>query len=164
MIATRWMMSGLLVGLGMMIGCAPTNPPTKATPKAAKHADDHDHGEAPHGGTIIEFGKYHAELTIDHAKKSATVYILSGNLKSGVPIAVESLLLSLKSPTLQLTLKPAPLSNDPEGKASRFTVTDERFAQEAALEGTLSGQIDGKPYLGDFKHSEADHKHDHKHD
>ncbi|MGL6075434.1 MAG: hypothetical protein ACRC8S_14865 [Fimbriiglobus sp.] len=167
-------MNAKLLGLGMLllglstVSCnKPADTPkaddkkAEKVEKAAKKDDDHDHGEAPHGGTIIEFGKYHAEFCVDHGKKQVTVYILSEDLKKNEPIAAAKLLLSIKTPTFQTDLVPAPQEGDPKGKSSRFVATHDNFAKEQEFEGTVSGEIDGKPYLGDFK--EEEHK-DHKRD
>ncbi len=161
----------LLVASVSAAGCgSPTGGPKveeKKKDKAAKK-DEHDHGhgehdEGPHGGTIIEFGKYHGEFVVDHAKKTATVYILDGKVKNAEPIAVSQLLLSIKTPAFQTDLQAAPQEGDPKGKSSRFVGTHENFGKEQEFAGTISGEIDGKPYLGDFKEEEhKDHKHDKK--
>ena len=60
----------------------------------------------------------------------------------------------------QADLLASPQDGDPKGSASRFIATDERFGKEQEFEGTVSGVIDGKPYLGDFKEEpHADHDH-----
>lgn len=151
----------LVVGLSM-VGCnQPSDSTTKTDDKkTSKKHDDHDHGEAPHGGTIIEFGKYHGEFVVDHAKKTATVYILDDNVKNPVPIAATKLQLSIEQPQFQVDLIADPQEGDPMGKSSRFVATHDNFGKEQQFEGTLSGEVDGKPYLGDFK--EEPHKdHDH---
>ena len=169
-----------LLGLGALTvalaaaGCDKPagGPPAAATkadaPKAGKDdktakKDDHGHGEAPHGGTIVEFGKGHAEFCVDHGKKQATVYVLSEDLKKPDPIAADKLLLSIKAPQFQTDLVAVPQDGDPKGKSSRFVATHDNFGKEQEFEGTISGEIDGKPYLGDFKEEEhKDHKHDKK--
>ncbi len=145
------------------VGCDPAKPSATAvkTAATAKPADDdHDHGAGPHGGTVIEFGKWHGEFCVDHGKKQATVYILSGNLKRPAPLPTDTLSLSVKQPKLQVTLKATPLESDPAGQASRFVATHDAFGVEQEFEGTVSGVIAGKPYLGDFK-EKADAGHDH---
>lgn len=154
----------LLVGLSA-VGCnKPADAPKaddKKGEKAAKKDDDHgDHGEGPHGGTVIELGKYHGEFVVDHAKKTATVYILDGKVKNAEAISAAKLSLSIKQPAFQVDLVAVPQDGDPKGKSSRFVATHDNFGKEQEFEGTVSGEIDGKPYLGDFK--EEDHK-DHKH-
>ncbi|MBY0457817.1 MAG: hypothetical protein K2V38_10800 [Gemmataceae bacterium] len=162
-------MNAKLLGLGVLliglsaVGCnkpadAPKADDKKADKgdKAAKKDDDHDHGEGPHGGTVIELGKYHAEFCMDHGKKQATVYILDGKVKNAEPIAATKLLLSIKNPQFQTDLVAAPQDGDPKGQSSRFVATHDNFAKEQEFEGTVSGEFDGKPYLGDFK--EEPHK------
>lgn len=163
------------LGLGLMVaglsafGCGKSadTPKTDSKPgdKVAQKGDEHDHGEGPHGGTVIELGKYHGEFVVDHAKKQATVYILDVKLKNAVPLATPKLLLSIKQPTFQTDLVAAPQDGDPMGKASRFIATHDNFGKEQEFAGTVSGEIDGKPYLGDFQEeAHADHDHDKKHD
>lgn len=125
--------------------------------------DDHDHGPGPHDGTIIEFGKWHGEFTVNHKTQEATIYILGADARKPVPIAVEKLLLSIKKPQFQVEVKATPQEGDPTGKASRFVGKHESFGKEQEFEGTLSGVVDGKPYAGDFKEEEhKDHKHEKK--
>ena len=156
--------AGLLAILIGTAGCGGGDTPpkndkvVKGAPK--KDDDDHDHGPGPHGGTVIEFGKYHGEFTVDHEKQEATVYILDGAVKNAVPIAVEKLALNIKNPAFHVELKAAPQEGDPAGKSSRFVGKHEKLGVEQEFEGTVSGKIDGKPYSGDFK--EKEHK-DHKH-
>ena len=158
---------GLLLAALIVAGCGqqkPADTPKDGDKKAEKKDggktkdDDHDHGPGPHGGTVIEFGKYHGEFKVDHAKKTATVWILDGNVKNAVPVATDKLLLSIKTPQFQVDLKADPQEGDPKGKSSRFVATHDNFAKEQEFEGTVSGTIDGKNYLGDFK--EEEHKHD----
>ena len=153
---------GLLVGLSV-VGCdKPAEAPKADDKKAVKTAKKagHDHGESPHGGTIFEWGKYHAEFCVDHGKKQVTVYILTEDLEKNDPIPAAKLLLSIKTPQFQTDLVAVPQDGDPKGKSSRFVATHDNFGKEQEFEGTVSGEIDGKPYLGDFK--EEEHKdHDH---
>ena len=149
----RWIVAGSLT-LGMFAaGC--NNPAQDSKPATVKKVeadhDDHDHGAGPHGGAILEFGKYHGEFTVDHDKKEATVYILSGNLKKSVPLDVEKLLLSIKDPKFQVDLLPQPTETDPKGSSSRFVAKHENFGKKQEFEGTVSGEVAGKPYAGDFK-------------
>ena len=126
------------------------------TEKSAAKKDDHGHGEGPHGGTIVELGKHHGEFIVDHAKKLATIYILDEDVMKADPIAVATLLLSIKSPQFQVEMKADPQPGDPKGTSSRFVATHDNFAKEQEFEGTVSVVIDGKPFLGDFK--EKEHK------
>lgn len=167
---------GMLVLSLFLVGCGGgstssgnTNPPkgekvdkkADKSDKGGKKDDDddhHDHGEGPHGGTIIDFAGHHAEFTVSHPKKEVTVYILSGNLKKAVPIDSKELLLSIKEPNFQIKLTPSPLEGEAKGKSSRFIGADDRFGKEQEFEGTLSGEIDGKPYSEDFKEKPEEKK------
>jgi hypothetical protein len=155
-----------LVGVGLLVlalavctGCSNQQGGTpKGSDKTSKKGggDDHGHGTGPHDGTVFDFGKWHAEFTVDHKAQEATVYILGADEKTAAPIQVEKLLLSIKAPQFQVDLKAAPQEGDPAGKASRFVGKHENFGKEQELEGTLSGVVGGKPYAGDFK--EEEHK------
>ena len=140
-----------VVGCGPQGGSTPKTSDDKKTDKGAKKDDDHDHGDGPHGGTIIEFGKIHAEFTVNHKTQEATVYILDGDAKKAEPILTDKLLLSIKNPQFQVDLKAVPTDGEPKGKSSRFVGKHEKLGVEQEFEGTVSGEIDGKPYLGDFK-------------
>jgi len=134
----------------------------KAASKTAQHEHDDEHGAGPHGGTIVEFGKIHAEFTVDHAKKQATVYVLSGDLKKAVPLTSDKLVLSIRTPAFTVDMKPMPLDGEAKGSSSRFTATHNNFGKEQEFEGTVSADVDGKPYSGDFKEKAEDHKRDKK--
>jgi hypothetical protein len=151
-----------VLGCALVIGCgAPPAQPTKEAPKEDE-GDDHEHGEGPHGGTVIELGKYHAEFTVDHAKKQATVYILDGKrAKNAEPVAAAKLLISIKSPAFQVEAVAAKDDGHPAGKASRFVATHDNFGKEQEFEGSVTVEVDGKPYTGDFKEKAHDHDHDH---
>jgi hypothetical protein len=127
---------------------------------AARKAHDHDE-TGPHGGPLAEWGEeeYHAEFTVDHAKKQATVYILDGNARKAAPIDVEAITLRLTSvePHVPVTLKADPQEGDPKGQASRFTGTHEALAGEG-LKGEISGTVAGTPYAGPFEEKDRDSK------
>lgn len=158
-----WFPVGLLaVGL-FIAGCDSKTPSKPAeTPKGKEEAkddhDDHDHGPGPHGGTILEFGKYHGEFCMDHGKKQATVYILSGNLKKSVPLKVDKLTLTIKKPSFVVDLLPSPQESDPKGECSRFVATHNNFGVEQEFEGSVNAMIDGKPFAGDFKEKPHEHE------
>lgn len=75
--------------------------------EAAKPADhDHAHGDAPHGGEILDLGggAAHLEMIHDHDGGNVTVYVLGSDLKT--PVAVEAPIISLvtKDGPVQFTL------------------------------------------------------------
>ncbi len=126
----------------------------------------HGHGAGPHDGTVADWGggKYHVEFTVDHDKKEATVYVLGSDEKTPEPVAAESILLTIKQPKLQIDLLPVPLDGESGGKSSRFVGTHDGLATVMEYEGTISGEVDGTPYAGNFKEEPHDHaSHGHSH-
>lgn len=123
----------------------------------------HSHGSGPNGGVIFDLGKYHAEFTVDHPAQECTVLFVTGDGADAqpLPVAATEFTLSIKEtavkegadkgkivPPMTVTLKPADAQ---EGKASKFTGTDPGIGNVADFEGTVLGEIDGKPSQGTFK-------------
>lgn len=125
----------------------------------------HSHGAGPHDGTLADWGggAYHVEFTVDHDKQEATVYILGSDEKTPEPIAAETLLLTIKEPSLQADLKPVPMDGESGGKSSRFVGTHEGLGTVREYEGTISAEVDGTPYAGNFKEEAHGHEHGHSH-
>jgi hypothetical protein len=149
--------------LSAAVGCNPAPAPAPAPPTTAESKDHgHDHGTAPHGGTLTDWGggKYHVEFTVDHDKKEATVYIIGSDAKSPQPIKASSVHLVINDPMTEIDLVAKPLEGEPEGTSSRFVGTHETIGIVKEFSGTISGEIDGTPYTGDFK--EEPHGHDKK--
>ena len=132
-------------------GCGPAMPTVEKKPVPAA-ATEHSHGAGPHGGTVIDWGggKYHVEFTVDHGKQEATVYILGDDEKTPVPITAASLLLSIDKPAFQVELAATPLDADPSGAASRFVGQHGGLGKVQEFAGTVSGEVEGTPYAGDF--------------
>jgi hypothetical protein len=181
------LLSTFLVLSLVVSGCAPQAAPPAAPAKApaahdhadAAHSHDHDghdhaghdhgpgheHGEGPHHGTLADWGggKYHVEFVVDHAKKEATVYVLGSDEKTPAPVKTTdgTLLLTITEPSMQVTLKAAPLEGEADGASSRYVGTDDGLAAERTFAGSISAEVDGTPYAGDFKedsHAGHDHK------
>ncbi|MBN9521201.1 hypothetical protein J0H58_22220 [bacterium] len=151
-----------VLGCALVVGCGQPAAPSKAAPEKKDDGDDHEHGEGPHGGTVIELGKYHGEFTVDHGTKTATVYILDGKRgKKAEPVAATKLRVSIKSPQFDVEAAAVPEKDDPAGKASRFVAKHDNFGKEQEFEGSVTVEVDGKPYTGDFKEKAHDHDHDH---
>jgi len=151
--------------ISMMSGCG--GPPAPApAPKAAPAPGDmgHTHGEGPHGGTLTDWGggTYHVEFTVDHDKKEATVYIIGGDAKSPQPIKASSVHLVINDPMTELDLAAKPLEGEAEGTSSRFVGTHDTIGIVKEFAGTISGQIEGTPYTGDFKEEPHDAAHEKK--
>jgi hypothetical protein len=149
----------LLFTLGCGQEQAPTATPapsasSSGTPAAA---EQHAHGSGPHGGTITDWGggAYHVEFTVDHDKKEATVYILGGDEKTPAPIKAEKIHLVIDDPMTEMDLGAAPLEGEADGMSSRFVGTHDTIGIVQEFAGTISGEIEGTPYTGDFKEEPA---------
>jgi hypothetical protein len=129
-------------------GCPSTNT-AKPPGKPAEEGKKHDEDEAPHGGMLYAAKpghKLHAELLIDKGSKKATVYILDDKAKKAVPIKAATVTVSVKdTPPVQVVLKADKQEGDPEGQASRFSGTNDRFGSEVKEKQVeISAEIDGK--------------------
>lgn len=145
-----------------LLGCS--NQPAKEPAKPAVKAK-HDHPEdGPHKGPLAEWGaeEFHPEFTVDHQKQEARVYVLGPDAKTPAPIKTERILLTIYAPAFQVDLKPEPQPNDPPGTASCFVGKHEKLGEDRSFAGTLSAEINGKPYAGDFKEG-AHHHEGHSH-
>lgn len=150
-----WMASVALLAFGC--GQPPASEPAADATPAAEHAG-HSHTAGPHGGTIADWGggKYHVEFTVDHDAQQATVYILGDDASTLAPITAETLLLNIEDPQVQVPLTPMP-DGGQKGSASRFVGKHESLGTVREFAGSISGEIDGTPYVGDF--SEHGHSH-----
>ena len=164
--------SGLLLALTFTIGCGeaekpaptPATTPAASTPAKDDHGHKHAaHGAGPHEGAVADWGggKYHVEFTVDHDKQEATIYILGDDEKTATPIKASTILLSINDPKFQVELTAAPLEGEAEGTASRFVGKHESLGKVQEFAGTISGEVDGTPYAGDFK-EEAHGEHEKK--
>jgi hypothetical protein len=157
----------VLVSASLSIGCggsdsakkpsstepSPSPSPSASGDKPAKHeGHDQAHGAGPHGGTLSDWGggQYHVEFTVDHDKQEATIYILGDDEKTPSSIKAEEIQLSIKAPAFQIALKAFPQDGDPEGGSSRFVGKHENLGKVQEFAGTISGEVDGTPYTGDF--------------
>lgn len=172
----RYTLAAALTAISMTAGCEPAAPPpaTQSPAPAAKAADDHGHshaedgghghGAGPHEGTLADWGggKFHVEFTVDHDKQQATVYVLGSDEKTPTPIKTTEgkLLLTIIDPAMQVELTPQPLEGETDGKASCFVGKHEKLGTVMEYAGTISGDVEGTPYAGEFK--EEAHGHEHK--
>ncbi len=157
--------ASLLFALTLTIGCGGDQPAPKAnstsnpaatTPAKDDHGHKHGHsghGAGPHNGTLADWGggKYHVEFTVDHDKQEATVYILGDDEKTSAPIKAATILLSINDPKFQVELTASPLEGEAEGTSSRFVGKHESLGKVQEFAGTISGEVEGTPYIGDFK-------------
>jgi hypothetical protein len=168
-----------LITITFIAGCQDTAGPESAAPSgtasaAAEHGHEHgegegehthghSHGAGPHDGTVADWGggKYHVEFTVDHEKHEATVYVLCSDEKSPAPIKTDKISLTIGDPELQADLLPVPLDGETDGLSSRFVGKHDKLGVVQEYSGTVSAEIEGTPYTGDFK-EEAHDGHDHK--
>lgn len=164
--------AGLLLTLTLALGCGdaePLAPAPVTTPAATSSPPDQDdharagHGAGPHDGTLADWGggKFHVEFCVDHDRQEATVYVLGDDEKTARPVKAGTILLSITDPVFQIELAAAPQEGDVEGMASRFVGRHESLGNVREFAGTISGEVDGTPYAGDFKEEPHD-AHDHK--
>jgi hypothetical protein len=137
-------------------GCSPASSPAKQDSGAGKK-DDHAHGKGPNGGVVFDLGKHHAEFTVDHDKMECTILVLGDDEKTPTPVAAKELTLTTKPTKTKdgkavspMTIKMLP-KDEKDGKASKFVGSDPGLGNVADFEGTLIGEIDGKPSQGEFK-------------
>jgi len=154
------------LGLGLTLvalavagcGAQATTPKTGDGKKDGSAKDDnHVHGKGPNGGVVFDLSKYHAEFTVDHDKKEVTVLILGDDEKTPTPVAAKDLTVTTKETKTKegkvvppMTIKLLP-QGEMGGKAFKYVGTDPGLGNVADFEGTVSGEIDGKPAAGDFK-------------
>ncbi|MCA9070562.1 MAG: hypothetical protein KDA84_16640 [Planctomycetaceae bacterium] len=127
------------------------------TTKTGDEPKEHAHGTGPNGGVVFDLGKYHAEFTVDHPKAECTILILGDDEKTPTPIDAEEFTLTTKETKTEegqvvppMTVKMLP-QDASDGKASKFVGSDPGIGNVADFEGTVIGEIDGKPAQGEFK-------------
>jgi len=160
---------GLVALLSFTLGCGPKVIPPG--PKVDDHGHDHhhhgDHGEGPNGGHIVEIGDpgdHHLEWLHDDKAGKATFIVLDEKVKTEVPLAMESLVISVAVKGKPPAEFKVPAENLKDGKASRFSIVDEPLM--VALE--VGEGVAAKVKIGEKEHSvvieHKEHDHDHKHD
>ena len=116
--------------------------------------DAHAHeGEA--SCTTIDIGEhqYLGDLDFDPATGTATLVVQDHASGKPFPHAKAEALLNvvLDSGTAQIKFPAAPGEGDPEGKTSRYQVSDPKLKGLKELKGRLNLTIDGKTFLCDLK-------------
>lgn len=151
------LITSLLVAVLCVSGCAKAPEKKAATPAAKAPAAEHTHGAGPNGGVVFDLGGNHAEFTVDHDKKECTIVTLGADEKTPTAVAANEFILNTKEtktadgkavPPMTITMKPVDAK---DGKAMKFTGTDPGLSNVADFAGTVSGEIDSKPAMGDFK-------------
>ncbi len=149
----------VVTGCSQQSGTAPTAKKKDAAKDGGKKEEHAPHGTGPNGGVVFDLGKYHAEFTVDHPKKECTILLLSGDQKGATAMAVaakEFTLTTKETKTKEgkivapMTIRMLP-KDEAGGKASKFVGADPGIGNVADFEGTVIGEIDGKPSQGTFK-------------
>jgi len=149
----------VLVGCGDKPAQQPSAQPA-TTPATNESHGGHSHGAGPHDGTLADWGggTYHVEFTVDHDKQEAAVYVLGGDEKTPEPIKSEKLLLTITDPDFQIDLLPVPMDGEADGTSSRFVGRHESLGIVQEYIGTISAEVDGTPYAGDFEEKPHGHE------
>jgi hypothetical protein len=63
----------------------------------------------------------------------------------------EKITLSINEPAFQTDLKAAPLEGEKDGASSRFVGNHDNLGIVKEYAGSITGEIEGTPYAGDFK-------------
>lgn len=154
-----------LVGCGRTPAPRPgsTADPGRRAETLHDHAHvDHDHAPGPHGGTLADWGGgvYHVEFTVDHEATEAVIHVLGADERTPAPVQASGrkLLLTIREPAFQVELFARPLEGESEDVASRYVGTHQSLGIVREFAGTISGQVDGTPYAGDF----MEHAHAHE--
>ena len=157
--------SVIVLAISFVLGCSQQSNKSDSkvsTSESEASGSKHSHGSGPHGGTIADWGggQFHVEFTVDHDKKEATVFVLGDDAATPSPIKAEKLLLSINDPQFQVELVSSPVNGESKGVSSRFVGQDEKLGKVQEFAGTISGEVDGKPYAGDFKEEAHGHSHE----
>ena len=158
----KLMVPGLLVAALMTSGCSRSSDSTPAGTDAKVASDaapvvEHTHGTGPNGGVVFDLGSHHAEFTVDHGKHECAILVLGDDEKTPTPVAATELILNIKETktTDGTVVSPITITMAPEnatgGKGSKFVGSDPGIGNVADFAGTVSGEIDGKPSLGEFE-------------
>jgi hypothetical protein len=139
-----------------LAGCNQPSGTPMGGAKSGGETAAHAHGKGPNDGVVFVLGKYHAEFTVDHNKKEATILILGDDEKTVTPVAAKDVIVTTTETKAKdgkvvppMTIKMLPVSES-GGKASKFVGTDPGLGNVADFEGTVTAVIDGKPSQGTF--------------
>lgn len=130
------------------------------------HAAHHDHPTTgPHKGGFVELGDHQYLAEVAHDEGAVTIYFYEHDGTTPVPIDAKQITINVmhdgKPEQFQLAAKP--VSGDPEGQSSRFTLKSAELAghlDEEAAKPKLMVTIDGTPFSAPLAHHH--HEHDHE--
>ncbi len=162
----KFITAGLLIAVLAVSGCSrssSTKPTAKDTKSAtsSSEAAPHTHGTGPNGGVVFDLGSHHAEFNVDHGKQQVTIVILGDDEKTPMPIAASEFVLNTKEtktadgkvvPAMTVMMQSVDAK---DGKTATFVGTDPGIGNVADFAGTVSGEIDNKPAMGEFNEAAA---------
>jgi hypothetical protein len=156
------MTPGLLIAALWTSGCSSSSDSTPAGTDAkvatsAAPVAEHAHGTGPNGGVVMDLGSHHAEFTVNHGKHECTILVLGDDEKTPTAVAATDLILIIQETKtadgtvvapMTITMSPVDAA---DGKASTFVGSDPGIGNVADFAGSVSGEIDGKPAMGEFQ-------------
>ena len=124
-------------------------------PPGEEHA--REHGEAPHGGEILDLGggAAHLEVIHDHDGGTITVYVLGADMKTAVP--VETPVVNLVTASGPATVALAAIDPGADGKASAFKGSHEGLKADP-WDGRIRVKIGDKTYQSPLEGEAHEHK------
>jgi hypothetical protein len=166
---TKLIVPALLLAVAGIAGCsksADTTPAPEEPGDAAVAAGD-VHGAGPNGGVVFDLGAQHAEFTVDHDKKELMILVLGDDGATPAAVAATEFIVTTKETKAEDgTVVPrmavvASAVDAEDGKASKFVGSDPGIGKVADFAGTVSGEIDGTPVMGEFDEAGSSHGHAH---
>jgi len=128
-------------------------------------------GQSPDRGHFVdlpEHTKARLEFVVNDKENELSVYVVERDSDRPFPIACPSLQISFQvdGEDVPLTLAPNPRADDPDGKASRFTVPFDELPEQlygaAEFSAKFTLELDGESVSGTLHHHD-DHTHTHQH-
>lgn len=156
------LVSSLMLAAFFAAGCSSSSKPEAPAENAKSESAEapvveHTHGSGPNGGVVFDLGSHHAEFTVDHGKQQCTILVLGDDEKTPAPIGATEFVLNIQETKTGDGTVVAPMTvtmtpvDAVDGKAATFIGTDPGIGNVADFAGTVSGEIEGKPALGEFK-------------
>ncbi|MHC5035926.1 MAG: hypothetical protein ACYTHM_01295 [Planctomycetota bacterium] len=111
-------------------------------------------GEAHGKGWLIDIGEHTflGDVDFDAEEGTLSLTVLDHHDRKPYAHKTEEVQLNLVFPdgTKQLKMKAAPAEGDPEGKTTRYTITDPALKGVKEIKGRVNLTIDGKTYVCDL--------------
>lgn len=127
------------------------NLPESNSAESKLKKDGHEH-TAPHGGSLVVFGKEfaHLEVVIDALSGQITAYALDGEAENAVKIAQESIVIEVEKPSkfsISLDAVENSLTGEKRGATSEFRAQSEQLKELREFDGLVrSLTIRGKKF------------------